>query len=84
MLQYDVHGPPSGPYHLATHTQSVTALLPDVALEFTGQTTHVSAEVAARAVEYVATPHASQDAGPVLTLYLPATHATHCVPSAPV
>jgi hypothetical protein len=80
----DAHGPPSGPNQLATHTQSVSSLLPALELELAGQTTHVSAEVAARAVEYVVTPHASQDADPVLALYLPATHAAHCAPSSPV
>jgi hypothetical protein len=43
-------------------------LLPALELEFAGQTKHVSAEVAARAVEYVVTLQASQVADPVLIL----------------
>lgn len=67
-LSHSAHGPPRAPYHLATHTQSVAALLPDVALELAGHSAHVSAEVAARAVENVVASHTAQAADPVLAL----------------
>ena len=45
---------------------------------------HVLTKVAPVAVEYVPAPQLLQSADPVISLYFPATHATHGPPPAPV
>jgi hypothetical protein len=53
-------------------------------LVFTGHDTHVDEAVAPTVTEYEPTPQSVHATLPLTVLYLPATHAVHTPPSAPV
>ena len=64
--------------------QSVTLLLPCPEYVLLGQLLHVASEICAVSVEYLPDEHKLQGAEPLTSLYVPATHASHGPPSAPV
>ena len=72
--------PPSGPEYPALQVQIV---LPAGELEPAKQPRHVDNPEALTTVEYVPGSHALHSAGPVDSLYLPATHAVQLPPSGP-
>jgi hypothetical protein len=73
-------GPPPGPSNPTLQTHWLEELLPGFEVESGGQLMHVSAEVAAIALEYFPPSHAEQKAEPGATLYLPATQLTQGAP----
>jgi len=79
-----VQTPPSGPVYPALQEQSAIAELDAAAFAFAGHALHVDDAFAPTATEYVASPQSVHTALPVPVLYLPATHAKHAPPSAPV
>ena len=78
------HSAPSGPVYPLLHVQLVNAALPTPENACAGQSLHVESEIWAVAVEYLPSPHREHGAEPFTSLYLPAMHATHCIPSGPV
>ena len=49
-----------------------------------GQSLHVDSEIWAVSVEYLPSEHSEHGAEPFTSLYVPAMHAAHCIPSGPV
>ena len=49
-----------------------------------GQSRHVDSKIAAAAVLYLPCEHSEHGAEPFTSLYVPAMHASHCIPSGPV
>jgi ABC-type cobalt transport system substrate-binding protein len=78
------HTPPSGPVKPALQTHPPMAELDTAELVFTGHDTHVDEAVAPTVTEYEPTPQSVHATLPLTVLYLPATHAVHTPPSAPV
>jgi hypothetical protein len=66
------------------NVQALDELLPGAELDPDGQLMHVSAEVAAVALEYFPPSQSEQDAEPDAPLYLPALQLTQGTPSLPV
>jgi hypothetical protein len=52
--------------------------------ECVGHLLHVDSEIAAMAVLYLPRKHGEHSAEPFTSLYVPAMHAAHCIPSEPV
>jgi hypothetical protein len=78
-----VQGPPLGPDDPALQVQSACSSLAAGALEFGGHVWHTS-DVAPTTIEYLPSKQLVHEASPVATLYVPATHKVHALPSAPV
>jgi len=57
---------------------------PATEYEFAGQATHAATDTAAVALLYRSTPQSVQGAEPAVALCVPAGHAKHVPPSAPV
>jgi hypothetical protein len=57
---------------------------PATEYEFAGQAAHAADDTAATDVLYELTPHNAQAAEPAVALCVPAAHAVHVPPSAPV
>jgi hypothetical protein len=72
-----VHALPSAPVYPVLHVHDVITPLPSADTVFAGQPSHVAAELAATAVEYVCTPQLVHAAGPGSTLYVPAVQPEH-------
>ena len=68
----------------ALHVQLLRTPLDAPEFAFAGHAIHTDDALAPTAVEYVAAPQSVHTALPVPALYLPATHAEHAPPSAPV
>ena len=79
-----VHVPPFAPVNAALQVQAALAELETGAFEFKGHVKQVDEALAPTAAEYDAVPQSVQVALPVTILYLPATHAEHVPPFAPV
>jgi hypothetical protein len=73
--------PPFGP---EDPTLQVQVVLDAAEFEFTGQTTHAEEAVAPTVTENVPPEQSEQAPDPLKSLYLPATHAVHVPPFAPV
>ena len=78
------HAVPSGPVYPLLHVQFVSCLLPIPEYECVGQWLHVDSEIAATAVLYLPCEHSEHGAEPLTSLYVPAMHFAHCIPSGPV
>ena len=76
--------PPSGPVNPALQVQAAITELDATELEFNGHDTHVAEAVAPTVNEYVPPAQSKQAPDPLTSLYLPATHAEHVPPFAPV
>jgi hypothetical protein len=79
-----VHVPPLGPVKPALQVQAVRAALASGELELVGHPRQVVSTVAPTVVEYVPTAQLRHRDGPVVILYVPATHAVHVPPLGPV
>jgi len=77
-------GPALGPALPALQMQSMASSLASGAFEFNGHCRQVLLLVAATVVEYWPGKHTAQVSFPDEILYLPASHATHGPPLAPV
>ena len=75
---------PSGPVYPLLHVQLVSTLLPAPEYVCAGHALHVDSEMLPVAVEYFPCEHRVHAAEPFTSLYVPATHASHSTPSAPV
>jgi hypothetical protein len=78
------HVPPFAPVYPALHEQAATVVLETGAFAFAGHDEHVDKALAPTTSENVAVPQSVHAALPVTILYLPATHAVHVPPFAPV
>ena len=58
------------------------AAVPEYVCE--GQSLHVDSEISPVSVEYLPCEHSEHGAEPFTSLYVPAMHAAHCIPSGPV
>jgi hypothetical protein len=79
------HALPSGPVDPALQVQPAAAEQPvHDAPELAGQAAHIVLNVAPAVGEYFPAAQSVQTALPVASLYLPATHVVHTLPSGPV
>jgi len=78
------HALPSGPVDPALHVHAVDTGLPNRELEFVGHVKHVETFVAPSVAEYVPLSQSVHTPDPVSSLYVPATHSEHALPSGPV
>ena len=78
------HAAPSGPVYPLLQVQWVCCLLPTPEYVCAGQSMHVDSEISAMAVLYWPCEHSEHGAEPFTSLYVPAMHAAHCIPSGPV
>lgn len=79
-----VHVPPRRPVKPILQAQLVNTVEPTSLCALSGQLKHVLDEFAAKVSEYVLTSQSIHEELPVTVLYLPAIHAEHVPPSAPV
>ena len=78
------HSSPSGPVYPLLQLQLVSTPLPAPENACAGQSLHVDSEIWAVSAEYVPLEHRVHGAEPFTSLYVPAMHAAHCIPSGPV
>ena len=84
------HAAPSGPVYPLLQVQLVSSPLPKPECECVGHSLHVASEIAAMwgtmAALFCVLPcaHSEHGAEPLTSLYVPAMHAEHCIPSGPV
>ena len=79
-----LHSKPSGPVYPLLQVQLVSSPLPAPENACAGQSLHVDSEIWAVSAEYVPLEHRVHGAEPFTSLYVPAMHAAHCIPSGPV
>jgi hypothetical protein len=83
-VMHAVQVAPSGPVYPLLHVQLVSTLLPAPEYVCAGHALHVDSKCSPVSVEYFPCGQRVHAEEPFTSLYVPATHASHSTPSAPV
>ena len=78
------HCIPSGPVYPLLQVQLINIELPSAECVYAGHWLHVDSSISPVPVEYFPSEHCAHDDDPFTSLYVPAIHAAHAVPSGPV
>ena len=78
------HCIPSGPVYPLLQVQLINIELPSAECVYAGHWLHVDSSISPVSVEYLPCEHSEHGAEPFTSLYVPAMHPAHAVPSDPV